>query len=345
MKFVRSSFADVYNIRCGETDVRSFSAESQVRDSTMSYYDGSGFHLYSQLSLQLKYTAPQNVADATKSFEIIQRYTDIAEACCKQFSGRILEVQGERLHLFFENELTKDTLRQMLFFCTEFINAVYENKLHLGGEAFEGFKTAFDHGRALILSTGSNADDSFVSLGPCANRPAKHLPDVTAGATSMPTEIAKLLFEVDERYTWYTLNLKGRDSLALSANESWNLGNFSATVNQVLRKVYDPKAFFVRTDRMTMDRRFHFSSANLLQGFFMRADLDGFTKKFQAAFDSDSEQVIHSLLWDFVNVLGYGEQFIAQTNRPVIRLPWAGDCANILLLPRTVESIDDAQLY
>lgn len=345
MKFVRSSFADVYSIRSGETDVQSFSAESLARESAMSYYDGRGFHLYSQLSLQLRYTAPQNVTDAAKYFEIIQRYTDIAEACSKQFSGRLLEVQGERLHLFFEKELTKETLREILVFCMEFTNAVYENKLYLGGDAFEGFKIAFDHGRALILSTGPNADDSFVSLGPCANRPAKHLPDVTAGATSMPAEIAKLLFDVDGRSTWHTINLRGRDLLALSADGSRNLGNFSATVNQALRKVYDSNAFFVRTDPMTMDGRFHFSSANLQQGFFMRADLDGFTKKVQTAFDSESEQIIHSLLLDFVNVLNYGEQFIAQTDRPVIRLPWTGDCANILLLPRKKESIDDAQFY
>ena len=68
---------------------------------------------------------------------------------------------------------------------------------------------------------------------------------------------------------------------------------------------------------MTTDSRFNFSSANLQQGFFMRADLDGFTKKVQDAFESNSEQIIHSLLLDFVNVLRYGEQFIAQTGRPV----------------------------
>ena len=113
MKFIRSSFADIYNIRSRESNSRSFSEESQASEGTMSYYDGSGFHLYAQLSLQLKYTAPENVADATKSFEIIQRYTDIAEACSRQFTGRILEVQGERLHLFFEKELTKWQKTQM----------------------------------------------------------------------------------------------------------------------------------------------------------------------------------------------------------------------------------------
>lgn len=345
MKFIRSSFADIYNIRSRESNSRSFSEESQASEGTMSYYDGSGFHLYAQLSLQLKYTAPENVVDATKSFEIIQRYTDIAEACSRQFTGRILEVQGERLHLFFEKELTKNTLRQMLILCMVFTNTVYDNKLSLGEDAFEGFRIVFDYGRALILSTGANADDSFVSLGPCANRPAKYLPNVAAGTTSMPIEIAKLLFDVDERRTWHTMNLKGRSSLTLSADESRNLSNFSATASQALRKVYASNAFFVRTDRMTTDSRFNFSSANLQQGFFMRADLDGFTKKVQDAFESNSEQIIHSLLLDFVNVLRYGEQFIAQTGRPVIRLPWAGDCVNILLLPRTIESIGDAQLY
>jgi len=322
-----------------------FSAESRAEAMPTSYYDGVGFHLYSQLSLQLKYTALQNTAAAAKSLEIIQRYTDLADACAQKSGGRILEVQGECLHLFFEKELTKVTLSEMLVFCTELTNAVYDQKQHLGGDAFEGFKIAFDHGRALILSTGTAADDLFVSLGPCANRPAKHLPVVPAEATSMPSEIAALLFTVDGRSNWYTMKLTGHDALALSATESWSSRNFSATANRVVQRVYDPATFFVGTNHIAKDSRFRFTSADLQQGFFMRADLHDFTRKVKDAFDSGSEREILSLLANFYNVLKYGEDFLAQTPRPAIRLPWAGDCANMLLLPKTNESLDDSQLY
>lgn len=344
MSFIRANFSEVYNARYG-IDKVALSAESISEPSNVSFFDGTGYHLYSELSLLQRMTAPQNATDAAKAFEIIQRYTDIAEVCAQKAGGRILEVQGERLHLFFENVLSKETLAEIIVFCTAFTKAVYQQKKYLGDDNFNGFKICFDHGRAVIMSTGHTASDSFVSLGPCANRPAKRLVQVSAKNTCMPTEVAKFLFPVDNREGWHSINLFDRDTIPLSASDMTRYDDIVMEAEQVMTRVYDSSQFFVRASRATNDGQFSFSSADLQQGFFMRADLDGFTKKVQAAFDSGSEQEILSLLTDFACVLKYGDQFITRTRRPVIRLPWAGDCANIFLLPKTTEDIDDAQLY
>ncbi len=346
MKFVKRSFSEVYSRPRIYAESLELSAEG-LQIPEIGYSDGTGFHLYSLLSLTQQLTSPVNLTDAQKAYEVTQRYVDIADACARNAGGRILEVQGECLHFFFDKELNAQSLQEVITFCSALTNSVYKQKNQLGGVAFEGFKICFDYGRAIIMSTGHDSDDSFVSLGPCANEPAKHLPDVKASCTAMPTRIAKILFPVDQRTTWHEIDLQTNYTASLenfsdrSYLESLEKGSTAST------RSYSPQNFSVKFINLSAPSpgRFYDQQATLCQGFFIRADLDGFTKKVQDAFDSGTPAALERLLEDFEKVLNYGNQYVETAPRPIYQLPWAGDCANILLLPKKDESIDEAQTY
>lgn len=347
MNFVKASFDEVYNKRSRRNAPIAFASESKLESDFIQYFWGTGYHLYTQLSLEMKYTAPQNIADARKSLEIIQRYTDLAYGCATKISGRLLEVQGERLHFYFDRNNDVPMLQDIIRFCHVLMSAVYENKKYLGDEAFAGFKIAFDHGPAVILESGVGSTMSFVSLGPCANNPAKRLSNVQAGQVSFPTKLAKtIFFDIDQRCPWYDLSLKNSVPREFSFWEDRSFfHNFSAEATTTVQRLYEPNSFDVTNYVITSNSAIQFDTAKLYQGFFMRADLHGFTAKVAEAFSSGQDKKIKELLTDFSKVLAYGKSFIQKTERPIVEIPWAGDCANMLLLAKTYESFEDARMY
>ncbi len=330
------SFSDIYDIKSQEA----FSDTQRV-SSDITYHDGTGFHIYTQLSLTNALANPPDKQSAESLFEIIQRYTDLAECCLKKTFGKILEVQGERLHIFFPGELNFITASEVMAFCAALTNAVYEQSFRLGNTHFNGFKICLDYGRAIILRTGKDADDSLISLGPCANEPAKHLPEVKAEYTAFSTSIAKCLFtDVDGRKLWHEINLHDRKTLptiveqqqvdsilasALSFSPTYQAGRFTVNAGATFTPGNNslPKAVFIK-------------------GLFMRADLDGFTSRVKKAFDNGKTL---ELVQDFSRVIEYGDNFINNASRPIIRIPWAGDCANMVIMPKNDENIRDTKYY
>ncbi len=307
----------------------------------ITYSDEVGFHLYSELSLTNELANPSTKESAERLFEVIQRYVDLATCCLRDTSGRIFEVQGERLHIFFPSTLSSQTVNNLVTFCSAFTNAVYHNRSKLGNNAFNGFKICLDYGQAIILRTGSSDDDSIVSLGECANAPAKHLPEVQAEYTSISTKIAVLRFtDVDRRKNWYDINLYARKTLPVKL-EQRQYDSILASA-RAFNPIYNSGRFTVETNVRSMNNLSEQQHGFFVKGLFMRADLDGFTIRVKNAFEKGT---IPDFIRDFCNVLKYGDEFIGHAEHRIVRLPWAGDCANMLVLPKDNESIRDAKYY
>lgn len=312
-------------------------------DDSITYQDIEGFHLYSELSLTNDLTNPIDKASAECLFEVIQHYTDLATCCLSGTSGKILEVQGERLHIFFPELISAKTVCGIITFCAAFTTAVYNHKDKLGKTAFNGFKICFDYGRSIILRTGIASDDSIISLGSCANEPAKYLPEAKAGYTVLPTRIASLLLkDVDKRKNWYEINLYDRKSLPIKLEQQ----KYESILKSVadFNPFYKAGRFVLETSMPAMQGLRDLQHGFFVKGLFLRADLDGFTLRVKKAFENG---FVRELVRDFSMVLKYGEDFIhrTETERPSIRIPWAGDCANILLLPSKKEKIKDMKYY
>ena len=312
-----------------------------MASSDITYHDGTGFHIYTLLSLTNDLSNPQDNKSAEALFEVVQRYADLVAGCLSITEGKILEVQGERLHIFVPGELNCQTAEDVATLCAALTNVVYDQKYRLGNTHFNGFKICLDYGRAIILKTGVAVSYSLISLGPCANDPAKHLSDVAAEHTAFSIAIAELLFDdVDRRKSWHEINLHDRKAFP-SAFEPRRFNSIISSASSI-DPVYQAGRFSVDANASFIPGNNRLPRAVFVQGLFLRADLDGFTSRVKRAFDDDN---IEGLIQDFSRVIKYGDDFINQAGRPVIRIPWAGDCANMVILPKSNENIKDAKCY
>ncbi len=307
------------------------------------FADVTGYHVYADLDLNLGLSAAEDDANARLYLKILEDYADLADASAKESGARLLEVQGERLHLVLPAPaVTEDSLKWLFRFSHSLTKAVYEQIKPLAGDHFRGFAMAADHGRAIVIVTGNQADDSVVSLGNPANMPAKRLaqtPCVPSGYLAIPLALAEETeFFLDTRLIetrrrWISVNVLNPPQY------------LETVIDENLTESMEKTAGIIKATRQALPLSVHavdaryFSASNTksigepvkVQAFCLRADLDGFTRNVQAAFAVGTDEAIAGLVQEFVSIMAYTDQFARALNRNVITLPWAGDCATLLV--------------
>ena len=321
--------------------------------------DTIGYHLYGDLHTTLELSAATEQDKANLFLEVLEDLAGIVSDFARANPNiLIFEVQGERIHLFLNrNQLNGSTIAELIEFSAYFTDAVYETIKPKIEKYWAGFCMAADFGRAIVLSTGRDGDDSLISLGNPANRPAKRMtrtPQVQAGHLALPYEIAEKSDEVrnvDGRYAvgdWIELNVKGRPRpTQKSANEillESALANSRLSVNarhgqgRVVTLAANA-AEVVPTSGATVD------NPTFVEAFVIRADLDRFTVHVEAAFAKNDQNAIKGLVLEFLQIMKLPDAFENYMARPLIRLPWAGDCYNAILLPKDYESYEAVRDY
>lgn len=330
-------------------------AESEDRHVMIA--DATGFHLYGDLHVTLELSAATEQDKANLFLEILEDYARIASDFTLGNPGvLIFEIQGERIHLFLNREdVTQRTLSELLAFSSYFTNAVYTIVKPKIERYWDGFCMAADFGRAIILSTGRDGEDSLISLGNAANDPAKRLartPQVRSGCLALKAEIAKHsgeIWNIGQRYSvgeWVEINVKDRSlqeseifekGLLTRAIQNSRTGLTQPDRRRVVRLVKGVET--VTTDTATVD------NPTSVQAFLMRADLDGFTLRVEAAFAEGTENAIRRLVLEFLQIMKVPDAFESYLGRPLIRLPWAGDCYCAIFLPKDYENYTAARRY
>lgn len=347
MKIQNATLNDVLGLRS-----RKFSAFGQTftNEDGVLFNDVTAFHIYGDLGLNLRLAAAQDARNAEKYLGILEEYAEIAEGCCAPAGVTLLEVQGERLHFLQPAQAADgDSIKQLLRFCIALTNTIFDRLRGKAAADWNGFALAADHGRAIVLATGREGDDSVISFGDAANRPAKRLartPAVKSGHLALRTFLvgrSPLLVgggAYRENETWIDINVKdppsylqqiSDGSLRNQINESTN-----AIANAVARQ--DRHVTFAAAedlaDRATVDDPIE------VQGLCLRADLDNFTRQVEQAFAAKNEAAIRALVERFLVIMDFPDEFQKKLNRPVISLPWAGDCATQIIPLRRGESWD-----
>lgn len=305
------------------------------------YADVSGFHIYNRLGLTLRLSAAEDDKTAARYLRTLEAYTRIIDEAANAWGVNILEVQGEVMHCFLPSDTPNaSSIRRVIGFCSSVTQAVYEVIPKIAGQAFDGFKSATDHGRSIVIGLSDNV--SVVSLGPCANAPAKQLPNVTAGHLSMRTEYLEVLERTGERSNWVEVNVL----VPSEQTSSWfnHEPAFAQIRNFSTQQLWEFKEASERSIAFG-PRSFNFSNSSAparFQGFFFRADQDGFSKQVEAAFAAGQEQQmkINQLVQGFRETVQRSLAFDQATSWTCIWLPWAGDCANVILLPRDGQNYD-----
>jgi hypothetical protein len=328
----------------------SFAANSLQAPAGVQFDDVVGFHSYGDLSLHLRLAAAQDVRNADKYLDILEEYAQIAEACCLQAGVRLLEVQGERLHFFQLAPVVDDTsVKQLLQFSVALTQTIYDRLRVKAGTDWNGFAMAADHGRAIVIATGRDGDDSVVSLGDPANRPAKRLartPAVKSGHLALrtvltaksPLLIAGGAYRHDAIWVEIPVNEPPHylENIVNFALKNQMLVTASAIANSRTERTRRPTVKSITAndvaEHATIDDPIE------VQALCVRADLDGFSQQVQEAFAAGTEQAIRALIERFLVIMEYPDEFQKRVNRKVISLPWAGDCATLILLLGVGES-------
>jgi len=312
-----------------------------------------GFHIYGELRLSLKMTAAEDTRDAQRYLSILQDYATIADACAREIQAELLEVQGERIHLLMPSATPdRAAVDKLIAFSISFAHLVYTKIAAKAGKEFQGFALAADHGDTLILLSGNGGSRSIISLGHAANAPAKRLgveQDGTvktpAGHLAVRSEILRAVrYPVDVR-DWTNINLREVAKLfeQLTDNRLTETLSRAADAGLLLESQRGTRQVTFVESTYFAEGDFTTGQALKLSAFCMRADLDGFTKEVQEAFNAGN---FAALVQKFASILEFAKQFAAVADRKIIQLPWAGDCANLIVLPKSAgESYEAAQMY
>ncbi|MFZ2655589.1 MAG: hypothetical protein WAX69_11725 [Victivallales bacterium] len=318
----------------------------------VSYSEETGFHIYGELRLNMKLTAAEDVEDARKYLKILETYANIADICSKDIGASLLEVQGERIHLLFPCPTAdRDNIIKIIRFSVALVNHVYDKIKELAGKDYQGFAMATDHGRSILLNNGNGANSSIISLGPSANAPAKRLGKEQDGSVKTPAGHLAIRSKYMENIgtparikEWVNIDLlniseKTPDYIDREMGQRFtNLLREGLIDSSGTRRIV-----FVESSRMPEDFNFDFSGiAYKTTAFFMRADLDGFTKEVENAFENGA---IDKLIAKFLDIMNYPKRFSEGCGRRIIELPWAGDCANLIPFTKIGEGFHQAQTY
>lgn len=313
---------------------------SSITPDTL-FADVYGFHIYGRLGIDLRLSAAEDDKSANRQLRILEAYTEIVDHAASTWGVNILEVQGEIIHCFLPCvNADQAALWRTVGFTAAVTQEVYRIIPRLAGGSFEGYKSAADHGRSIIV--GLDDKISVVSLGPCANAPAKRLPssDLPAAHLNLRREHWNTLSGESERTDWVSINVLNPilmiQTRLAAMPESRTLENFTASRIWEFREKDE-------TPIHLTSQAYNFSTGGVpvrLKGFFFRADQDGFSKRVENAFSTGSDRSIAELVADFCGTVQHSKAFNESPGWSCLRLPWAGDCANMILLPRNGQSYE-----
>jgi hypothetical protein len=228
--------------------------------------------------------------------------------------------------------VSQESVKALLRFSMAFTKTVYQRIGKLAGDDFLGFKMAADHGVAIIISTGSQSNSSLVSLSPAANAPAKQLRFAEAGTLRIRTTHYKTFSQAGGSSDWINILVKTGPSVPVVAAEDLMEQFASATEKELQdRTTQGFSVKFANREHLSEALKSTIGEPLKIQGFGFRADLDGFSKQVEAAFAKGGSEIT-KLVTRFCYMMQYLDSFQQRLGH-AIKLPWAGDCANLVILP------------
>lgn len=305
--------------------------------SPVRFSDGTGFHIYADLRLKLDVSAAEDLRDAMKCVDLLEDFTAIGDKCANMVGARMLEAQGERLHFFLPSSVvSQDALRSLIRFSAAMTQTVYGELK--ADEDFIGFSMAAAFGPTVFVPS-SFAGGSVVSLGNAANQPAKRLGrGVTSGHVALPKDLCSRLLTGKSSGDWIEVDVRTPGTVAAAFFDEV----LTTQMRGEARSIFNRR----RDGQLRQFANEWSQSIKLAQtpyrarGVCLRADLDGFTKSVEEAFKKGPAAVVE-LVRQFADIMEYAPEFINRLGRPVIEIPWAGDCCTLLIRPRFQETVEE----
>ncbi|MDP0492235.1 MAG: hypothetical protein Q7Q71_14390 [Verrucomicrobiota bacterium JB023] len=299
-----------------------FSKDSNV--SGFGYLPKNIWHIYLHLEFESRYESAENLEDAKSFLRNVGKATQVSEKTAKAFDGAVLEAQGSTIHIAIPHESEK-TRSDVSLFCY----SLHQNltKIFAKSQKVKAWRFTSDHGNTLVVNgRGIHGDQSSVSLGNSANRPAKKL----------YSELAKNLEEQSLKRFHYGEYWRGTWSYIDLHDGQVEIPNTLLT-ERAKDLVFDEKDLDVTVGSFLLETSARTGIINASTGdinpdndepqrFFgwtMRADLDGFTSRVETCFDDDA--ALRNLANDFLSLMDDAANFSESHTEHIVQLPWAGD--------------------
>lgn len=282
-------------------------------------------HIYIKLDFKARYESARTANDARGFLRSVARAAMAAHHLAERYEGVLMEVQGSTLHAALPRRPgTADGASDYIADLHWAYRAVFNDS----GSRVDGWRMTVDAGRTLVVAgRGVHGDDSWVSLGPSANRPAKHL----YAELELPEDDRDLeRFFVGVRDPrsgrWRYQNL---DHMPSRLQETKSIADEARTAEPTLefleavaaRQSASARALPIgpagTPSSPSADR------PHTYFGWVMRTDLDGFSARVDACFDDD--QQLQELAVGFYTIMDAAAQFAGRHPETLAQLPWAGD--------------------
>jgi hypothetical protein len=315
--------------------LRQFSAANAI--SGAHYSEATGWHVYTHLQWPARISAAETDKDAKAYLQLLQVYTTLAVRAGSSAGLQLLEVQGKRLHLFLPAPTaTAEDLERILIF-GRVLQRLIDQYIRPQVDATRmSFTVATDHGPAiLLLSTLEDESESLVSLGHAANAPAKKL---NRGVTSGHLAFDRNVYDPHSQNAhWEEINLEIADDSQLQRKTEAYLANSRTNLDQALIENREAQLKTFSADFLPRPQQ-TVQDPLTYQGFMFRADLDGFSARVSKAMAGSPADKLQ-LVVEFTEIMQYPSQFkdSLEGKARVLPFPWAGDCANLLLVPDNYE--------
>lgn len=317
-------FADDYN---------SFASKVGNANANKCIWDGHGWHFYSMLKIKADKITASKLRDVGRMVGMYTNYNRAAVAGAEMIAARhrivcdILEHQGNVIHFFFPDLGQKNSAIIIEF--GKLLNMMVESHVRkYYDDDVTQFHMAAEFGRSVLVRVASpeptDASNSVVSLGPCANSPAKQMGESKEGCPR------PLWWREDNDSEWDCVDCFDK-SVARAYALTIALGKYGIGYFKEIPTEEDElrKACFESLLNAPLSTE---NKPKPIEGFFFRVDMDGFTNKIKNAF-ARGRDAIKVAVKEFIDYMDAANAWQVSTDMKVSVFPWAGDCFNALVLP------------
>lgn len=283
-------------------------------------------HVYIKLDMKPQYENAANKDDALAFLRSVGRAGLAANQIAEQYGGYLLELQGSTLHVGLPPSTSVTSLEKAHIYVAD-LHWAYRKVFDNPRLAVDGWRMTYDSGKTLVVvGRGVHGDDSRVSLGRSANRPAKYLyAQLERPESDRSLERFHAAFHDAKAGVWRTNNLDhGKTVLAAlprivedaRRTDPQVVFESMAGFKQVTARALPIAPAGTSTSPSTDDPMTYF-------GWVMRADLDGFTARVEECFDNEVR--LAQLADQFGCIMDAAAQFTQVHRETLAQLPWAGD--------------------
>jgi hypothetical protein len=280
-------------------------------------------HTYIKLEFDKEHENASSAERARGFLSSVARASIAAHRLAEHYGGVLLEVQGSMLHVALPNKpgSAQDYAANL--------HGIYRAVFSKSTGRVLGWRLAADSGRTLVVAgRGAHGDDSYVSLGKSANRPARHIYE----QLELPEDrrsLRRFWLGVREARTerWQHVDM---NTLTLRLDEANSIAEVARSGQpqlEFLEALHAQRSAFARTAAPIPPAQAHArptaDSPHTYFGWVMRCDLDGFTSRVEECFDDD--QRLQELAGQFYGIMDEATLFVGRHSETLAQLPWAGD--------------------